>query len=144
VHGRSSWANSIDILLSVNREDSCTGLRDELRPLRRVLEPSGILRCSYFPGEGFREIALSRRHPQQRILPQLLVIVQVFVTESQTVNALRQHLFQRVLDPLRLPVVGEATSYAPQQADLAIGLAQEQRTALRGQPTPLELGHHLT
>jgi hypothetical protein len=36
---------------------------------------------------------------------------------------LRQHFFQ-ALDPLRLPVVGDATSYAPQQADLAIGLAQ--------------------
>ena len=56
-------------------------------------------------------------------LPQLLVIVQVFVTESQSVNALRQHLFQRVLDPLRLPVIREAARYAPQQADLAIGLA---------------------
>jgi hypothetical protein len=31
-----------------------------------------------------------------------------------------------VRDPFRLPVIGEATSDAPQQADLAIGLAQQQ------------------
>jgi hypothetical protein len=37
-----------------------------------------------------------------------------------------------MLNPLGLPVVAEATSYAPQQADLAIGLAQQQRTTLGG------------
>jgi hypothetical protein len=57
---------------------------------------------------------------------------------------LRQHFFQAVLDPLRLPVIGEAARHPPQQADLMIGLAQEQRTPLSGQPTPLELSHHLT
>jgi len=56
---------------------------------------------------------------------------------------LRQHFFQAVLDPLRLSIICKTVRNAPQQADLAIGLAQEQRTTFRGQPTPLELGHHL-
>jgi len=54
------------------------------------------------------------------------------MAEGQPVNALRQHFFQAVFDPFGLPVVGEATSYAPQQADLAIGLAQQQRTTIGG------------
>jgi len=56
----------------------------------------------------------------------LLVIVQVFIAEGQPVNALRQHLFQAMLDPVGLPVVAEATCNAPQQADLAIDLTQQQ------------------
>jgi hypothetical protein len=56
----------------------------------------------------------------------LLVIVQVFIAQRQPVNALRQHFFQAVFDPFRLPVVAEASCCAPQQADLAIGLAQQQ------------------
>jgi hypothetical protein len=54
-----------------------------------------------------------------------------------------QHLFQAVLDPLRLSVIGEAASNPSQQIDLAIGLAQEQRTTLGGQPAPLELSYDL-
>jgi hypothetical protein len=74
----------------------------------------------------------------------LLVIVQVFVAQGQPINALRQHFFQAVFDPLLLPVVGEASRYAPQQADLAIGLTQQQRPALGCQPRAGKLRHHLT
>jgi hypothetical protein len=45
-------------------------------------------------------------------LPQLLVIIQVFVTQSQPVDALRQHLVETVLDSLGLAIVGEATGHA--------------------------------
>jgi hypothetical protein len=54
----------------------------------------------------------------------LLVIVQVFIiTEGQPVSALRLYLFQTVLDPFELPVIGEASCYTPKQADLTINLA---------------------
>jgi len=78
------------------------------------------------------EIALPSQHSQERILPQLLVIVQIFIAQRQPLNALRQHLFQTVFDPFGLSVVGEATRHAPQQADPAIGLAQQQCTTLGG------------
>jgi hypothetical protein len=74
----------------------------------------------------------------------LLVIVQVCVAQSQPIDPLCQHLFQTVLDPLRLPVVGEAPGQPPQQTDLPIGLAQEQRTTLGGQPASLELRYDLS
>ena len=71
------------------------------------------------------------------------MIVQVFVTQSQPVDSLGQHLFQTVLDPLRLSVIGEAACHPPQQTDLAISLAQQQRTTIAGQPASLELSYHL-
>jgi hypothetical protein len=72
------------------------------------------------------------------------MIVQVFVTQSQPVDSLCQHLFQTMLDPLRLPVIPEAASHPPQQTDLSIGLAQEQRTTVAGQPASLELRYDLS
>jgi hypothetical protein len=43
---------------------------------------------------------------------------------SEVYNGCRfEHLFQAMLDPLRPPVIREAARHAPQQADLAIGLA---------------------
>jgi len=76
-------------------------------------------------------------------LPQLLVILQVLVTQCQPVNPLRQHLFQTVGDSFRLAIVTEATNHPPQQVDLAIRLTKQQRTTLGAQPTALELGHYL-
>jgi integrase len=49
------------------------------------------------------------------------VIVQILIAQRQPIDPLRQHFFQTVLDPLRLPVIREAARHAPQQADLAIG-----------------------
>jgi hypothetical protein len=73
----------------------------------------------------------------------LLVVVQVFVTQRQPVNSLRQHLFETVRDPFRLPVVGKAASHPPQQVDLAIRLTKQERAAFGGQPNTLELSNHL-
>ena len=89
-----------------------------------------------------RQIALAGQHPEQRIVAQLLVIVQVFVAQRQSVNALRQHLVEVMLDPRGVARVGETARHAPEQVDLAISLAQQQPAAVGGQPAALEPPHH--
>jgi hypothetical protein len=56
---------------------------------------------------------------------------------------LRSISSKAVLDALRLPVIGEAASHAPQQPQLAISLAQQQSTTFGGEPASLELRHNL-
>jgi hypothetical protein len=109
------------------------------RTSRRQLQP--VQRA--FAGQRFREIALSGQHPQQRILPQLLVIVQILIGQRQPIDPLPQHLFQTVLDPLPLSVIRKAASHASQQTYLAIRLTQQKRTALSTQPASLELSYDL-
>ncbi len=71
------------------------------------------------------------------------MVIQVFVAERQSVDALRQHLFEAMLDAFGLPVVGEATGHAPKQADHAVGLTQQERAAFGGELAALKLGYHL-
>src|SRR2546426_8052832 len=55
------------------------------RPPRSTLFPYTTL---------FRSLPLAPQQSQQRVFAQLLVVIQVFVAQRQSVNPLRQHLVQ--------------------------------------------------
>ena len=80
--------------------------------------------------QGCFQLAPARQHPHQRIVAQLLMIVEVLIAQRQPVDALRQHLRKLVLDKHRRAPVGETRRHPLQQTDLAIGLPQQQRTAI--------------
>ena len=86
-------------------------------------------------GQRLIQIALAAKQPQQRIEAQLLMIAKVFIAQRQTENALRQHLSQLVLDQQRRSAIDKAAHQTPQQVDLAVHLAQQQRTAVAGNLT---------
>ncbi len=94
-------------------------------------------------GQRRGQVTLARHYPQQRIVAQLFVVVQVFVAQRQTDHALRDHLPQRVLNQRRIPPVDEALGEAAQQIDAAVHLAQQQHAAVAGQPVGGKLGYHL-
>ena len=71
------------------------------------------------------------------------MVIEVLVAQRQPVDALRQHLGQRVLYPRRISRVGEAGDHALQQADLAGGLAQQQPAAVACHPGAVKLCHYL-
>src|SRR4051794_16245807 len=81
---------------------------------------------------------------KQRIGPQLLMIIDVFVTESQTIDPLRQHLPDRVLDPIRLPSVKKTRGESRQQVQLFLRFPQQQCAAIGGDTPTIETGHNLT
>ena len=56
---------------------------------------------SALAGQRLTQFPLARQQSQQRIRTQLLVIVQIFVAQCQTIDALRQHLRQLVPDQQR-------------------------------------------
>ncbi|HUD54252.1 MAG TPA: hypothetical protein VMR02_03420 [Terracidiphilus sp.] len=72
------------------------------------------------------------------------MIVQVFVAQRQTVDALRQHLRQTVLDLQWSPAIAETARQSAQQVDPAVCLPQQKRSAVTRYPTGCELGLHMT
>lgn len=69
-----------DLLIALGR---CGIPRRALQPAQRALADQ----CRF-------RFALARQHAYQRIVSQLIVIVEVFVAQRQTVNTLRQHLHE--------------------------------------------------
>ena len=97
-----------------------------------------------FAGQRRFQFPLAAEQSQQRIRAQLLVVVQVLVAQRQPVDALRQHLPDRVLHLLLIAPVTEAGGQTPQQVDLAIHLTQQQSPTVRGDLTGGEASFHTT
>ena len=111
--------------------------------IARRCAPANSSRFSVLlPASGSSNLPLAAEQPQQRIGAQLLMIVEVLVAQRQPVDALREHLGNRVLDQSGVAPVAETARQPLQQVDLAVCLAQQQRPTVARYLTGGEPGLH--
>jgi hypothetical protein len=120
------------------------GLRRDLvitarRPVHRDLQ--SVQRRS--GGQRVGRLEFARRRGQERIAPQVLVVVEILIPERQPEDPLCHHLRHRVHDQVRVAPVSEARRHAPGQPQPAIEFAQEQHPAVAAELAAAEIGHHL-
>ena len=75
---------------------------------------------------------------------QLLMIAKIFIAQSQTIDTLRKHLRQAMLDQQRSTAIKKTARQPPQKIDPAICLPQQKRSTVTRYPTGSELGLHTT
>ena len=85
----------------------------------------------------------ARQQRQHRIAPQLVVIVEVFVSQRQRVDPLRDQLSHPVFDAPRIAAVLETGRQARQQVDALVHLAQQQRAAIGADHPAVKASAHL-
>ena len=85
------------------------------------------------------EIRLVDQHSQQGIVPQLLVIVQVFIFQGQTIDSLCHQFLHRMIDQIRRPIIGEAGSELAENPRPLLDLPQKQTSAIAGDRAAVEL-----
>jgi hypothetical protein len=73
---------------------------------------------------------------------QLLVIIQIFISQCQAVHPLRQHLLDAMLDQSRIAAIQKAFTEPPQEIDSLIGLPQQECSAIGTDRSPVELCYH--
>jgi hypothetical protein len=89
-------------------------------------------------------IVLAQRHGQHRILPQCIVVIEIFIAQRQPEHALRDQIQQRVLDLVGLAVVGEASGEAPYDSGSLLQFLQHQRSPIGGDVAPIETMNQLS
>lgn len=89
-------------------------------------------------------VLLADQHRHQRIVSQLVVIVEVLVAQRQAEDSLLDQLLGRVLDQLRIAMVDEALREARQQPRRLLELTQQDRSGVRADRPAVETGHHQT
>src|SRR5207302_7653666 len=89
-------------------------------------------------------IFLADEDSEQRVVAELVMVVEVFVAEAQTEEALLEEFGQGVLDQLRVAVVGEAAGELLDEVELRFDLAEQQTARIGGDLPPVETGHDLT
>jgi hypothetical protein len=86
------------------------------------------------------QLAVQDRH--HWVVAQLIVVVQILVTQRNAEDALANQRADLMLDQLRAAVVGEAGSKPIHQANRPVRRSQQQRTRVRRYPPPIERCHH--
>ena len=71
------------------------------------------------------------------------MVIEVFAAQRQSVDPLRQHLTQWMLDPVGPSTIRETPGQASQQTDSLVGLPQQQRTPISGERPGVELRRDL-
>jgi hypothetical protein len=86
---------------------------------------------------------LLHQYRQQGTRPQLLVIIQIFVSQGQAIDSLGHHLLHLMFDPIRIPIIDEAGGKLAQNPDAFLDLPQEQATAVAGDRSTVKLRPNL-
>src|SRR5690606_15552793 len=88
-------------------------------------------------------LELARGRREERIVPQGVVVVEIFVAQGQGEHALAHQRLHRVLDALLIAPVREARRQAARQPQRAIQVAQEQRPAVGTELPAIETRDYL-
>ena len=109
--------------------------RGMLQPVERRL--AGQRRAVAAP-----RLQLVREQRQHRIVPELVVVVDVLVSQRDGDDALAHQGAQRMDHVLLGAAVVEARRHPLDQTDLAVRLPEQQRPRVRSHPTAVEGGDH--
>ena len=85
----------------------CRTLGRQFQSVQRALARQGLTSISsLFPCPALR-IGLTHHHRQHRIRSELIVVVQIFIAQTQSVHPLRHQLFDPVFHKSRVPTIPE-------------------------------------
>ncbi len=85
---------------------------------------------------------LARQRREQRVMPQRVVIDEVFVSRRQAENPLAHQRGDRVLDQRRMAPVDETARDPLDQPDRPVDAPQQQRPGVGSHRPAVETGHH--
>jgi hypothetical protein len=77
-------------------------------------------------------------------MPQVVMVVQVFVTQGQGINSLTDEIVDCVFDPLRITVVIEAGGQAAQDASPSLDLTQQHAAGIGSDLSTIESADDFT
>ena len=115
----------------------------QLQAIQRALARQGLALVALPRPARSRRIGLLCQHRQHRILPKLIVVVQIFIPQRQPVHPLAHQLLHRVLDPLRLPMVRKTSRKLGDDPRALLHLAQQQPPRVAGDGSPVKPPPHL-
>src|SRR5262249_14934057 len=88
-------------------------------------------------------IAFANHGCQQGVVPQVIMVVEVLIAQSQSVDSLGDEMLKRVLDELRVTMIREARGELLDDPGERLGLAEQQAATVGGNVTAIESGDDL-
>ncbi|MEZ5553242.1 MAG: hypothetical protein R3E82_20340 [Pseudomonadales bacterium] len=130
-----------DLLVAITgRRGRCGQLQSIQRARSGQRIPSVTVSLAVFT----REIPFTNQQRQHAVRAQPIVIVEICITQPQTVDALRHQRVDTVFDTVRITVIGEAAGESTEHAQPLIHLPQQQSATVGRDPATIEPTDHLT
>ena len=107
-----------------------------------VLQPVQRALASQWRAVAATRLQLASKHGQHRIMPQLVVVVQILVAKRDAEHPLADQGRHLMLDPLRRSRVLEARREPPDQADGPVRGPEQHSPGIRGDRPTVEAGDH--
>jgi len=85
---------------------------------------------------------LAGQHRQDRVVPQLVVVVEILVAERQPEDPLADQRLDRMLDRLRYPRIAEASGELPDDPGRPARLPKQQCAGIGADHAAVEFAHH--
>ena len=76
-------------------------------------------------------------------MPQVIVVVEVFVAQGQGIDSLGYEMFKGVLDELGVTMIGKASGELPNDTGEFLGLAEQQAAAVGRDVAAIKIGQDL-
>ena len=83
-------------------------------------------------------------HDHRQIGTQLIVIVQVFVSQTNPAHPLRYQTFHQMLDESRISMVGKARFKLPKDSGPLLHFAQPKSTGICGDISTIKMSHNFS
>lgn len=121
-------AGGHDLLIPALRVGSCGG---QLQSIERALAGQCFPPIPLPRPLLSRGVRLPHQHRQQRIVPQIVMIHEVFIAQRKTVDALTHQLQHRMLDQLRIAMISKATGEPSQDTRGLLHFPEQQSARVR-------------
>jgi len=115
----------------------------QFEPIEGALAGQGLALVAFPEPVLAGGIFLSHDGCQQGIVPQVIVVVEVFVAQGQGIDSLGYEMFKGVLDELGVTMIGKASGELPNDTGEFLGLAEQQAAAVGRDVAAIKRGEDL-
>jgi hypothetical protein len=79
---------------------------------------------------------------QERVGSEVVVVIEVFISQSQSVDPLSNEVFEGMFDEIRVAMIGEALGELVNDGGELLGFSEQQSAAVGGDIAAIKLGEH--
>jgi hypothetical protein len=116
----------------------------QFKTIESTLASQGLTSITVVRPTASTRIFFVGQHGQKRIMPELVMVIDILVAEAEAKDALLQEFRKFVLDSGWVTVIREAPGELLDKVKFLLDLAEQKTTGIRSDKSTIKSGHYLT
>jgi hypothetical protein len=120
------------------------GFGTQFQPVERRVTRQRLAGIARLQAILTQRIAFATKHGVQRIAPQVVMVVEVFIAQHQPLKALAEQFWHAMFDVAGIPMIDETVGQIAQDPAVAFPVTQQDATPVTGEVTTPEIDLHFS